>query len=73
MFPPFEALDFLGVLVEPVLFLISPRFRQETRAHWANGGARRRIADVSSWILVWALLIAAILWISLAWLLPKAA
>jgi hypothetical protein len=71
--PPFEIVGLLSQLAEPVLWVVSPKFRKRTREDWAQGGARRRVADVLSWLLISALLIAAVLWISLAWWFPAPA
>ncbi|MCB1577082.1 MAG: hypothetical protein KDI81_07010 [Xanthomonadales bacterium] len=73
MIPLFDIAGLLSQLAEPVLWVVSAKFRERTRAEWARGGARRRIARVLSWLLISALLIAVVLWILLAWLLPAPA
>lgn len=73
MIPLFDIGGLLSQLAEPVLWLVSAEFRERTRAEWARGGARRRIADVLSWLFISALLLAVALWILLAWWFPAPA
>jgi hypothetical protein len=47
-----EALNFVGPLLAPFAWLVSPSFRARKRQRWAESRSRR-IADIGLWFVVW--------------------
>jgi hypothetical protein len=62
-------LDFLGPLIEPILWLSSPLFRASTRRRWEHGGGRLRIGEVGLWMATW-IVVAVVVPLVIAQFLP---
>jgi hypothetical protein len=63
-----NALNFLGPVVEPVLWLVSPTFRARTRERWARSGRGLRIGEVGVWFAVWGVILVLCIFGAAAWL-----
>ena len=63
-----DALSVFSPVFEPVLWLVSPAFRERTRERWARSDRGVRIGEVGVWLTVWSAILALSVVVVTGWL-----